>query len=86
MQRRIDEAAAAIPRDPAEIRRVYNVGGKITDTPTDELLRGTPEQWIDTLARFAGDLGFDTFVFWPDEEPLEQLERFAGEIVPALRG
>jgi alkanesulfonate monooxygenase SsuD/methylene tetrahydromethanopterin reductase-like flavin-dependent oxidoreductase (luciferase family) len=86
MQRRIDEAAAAVPRDPAEIRRVYNIGGKITDAPTDELLHGTPQQWIDTLARFASDLGFDTFVFWPDEEPLEQLERFAGEIVPALRG
>jgi alkanesulfonate monooxygenase SsuD/methylene tetrahydromethanopterin reductase-like flavin-dependent oxidoreductase (luciferase family) len=86
MQRRIDEAAEAVSRDPAEIRRVYNIGGKITDTPTDELLRGTPQQWIDTLARFADDLGFDTFVFWPDEEPNEQLERFAGEIVSALRG
>jgi alkanesulfonate monooxygenase SsuD/methylene tetrahydromethanopterin reductase-like flavin-dependent oxidoreductase (luciferase family) len=86
MQRRIDEAAARAARDPAEIRRVYNVGGTITDSPTDELLRGTPQQWIDTLARFADDLGFDTFVFWPDEEPLEQLERFGGEIVPALRG
>jgi alkanesulfonate monooxygenase SsuD/methylene tetrahydromethanopterin reductase-like flavin-dependent oxidoreductase (luciferase family) len=86
MQRRIDEAATEAGRDPAEIRRVYNVGGRIADTATDELLRGTPQQWIDTLARFSTELGFDTFVFWPDEDPLEQLGRFASEIVPALRG
>jgi alkanesulfonate monooxygenase SsuD/methylene tetrahydromethanopterin reductase-like flavin-dependent oxidoreductase (luciferase family) len=85
MQRRIDDAAAAAARDPAEIRRVYNIGGRIGDTPTDELLQGRPQDWIDTLGRFATELGFDTFVFWPDEEPLEQLERFAGEVVPALR-
>jgi hypothetical protein len=37
------------------------------------------------LTEFAHELGFDTFVFWPDEEPLAQLERFAGAVVPALR-
>ena len=85
MQRRIDEAAAAAGRDPAEIRRVYNVGGRITDTPSGELLKGPPDQWIETLARFAHEFGFDTFIFWPEEEPLDQLERFAEEVVPALR-
>ncbi len=85
MQRRIDDAAAAAGRDPAQIRRVYNLGGTITDTPTGDLLKGPPEQWIETLGRFARELGFDTFIFWPDEEPLHQLERFAEEVVPALR-
>jgi alkanesulfonate monooxygenase SsuD/methylene tetrahydromethanopterin reductase-like flavin-dependent oxidoreductase (luciferase family) len=85
MMRRIDEGAAAAERDPAEIRRVYNVGGMIADGPTDELLKGPPERWTETLTRFAEELGFDTFVFWPDEEPLVQLERFAQEIVPTLR-
>ena len=85
MMRRIDEGAAAAERDPAEIRRVYNVGGMIADGPTDELLNGPPEHWTETLTRFAEELGFDTFVFWPDEEPLVQLERFAQEIVPTLR-
>nr|MDQ3822779.1 LLM class flavin-dependent oxidoreductase [Actinomycetota bacterium] len=85
MQRRIDESAAAAERDPAQIRRVYNVGGTIGDTRSGDLLKGPPEQWIETLARFAHELGFDTFVFWPDEEPLHQLERFAEEVVPALR-
>ena len=85
MMRRIDEGAAAAERDPAEVRRVYNVGGMIADSPTDELLKGPPEHRTETLTRFAEELGFDTFVFWPDEEPLVQLERFAQEIVPTLR-
>lgn len=85
MMRRIDEGAAAAGRDPSEIRRVYNVGGTITDGPTNALLDGPPEHWVETLTRFAEELGFDTFVFWPDEEPLLQLERFAEEVVPALR-
>jgi alkanesulfonate monooxygenase SsuD/methylene tetrahydromethanopterin reductase-like flavin-dependent oxidoreductase (luciferase family) len=85
MMRRIDEGAAAAGRDPSEIRRVYNVGGTIADGPTNALLDGPPEHWVETLTRFAEELGFDTFVFWPDEEPLLQLERFAEEVVPALR-
>ena len=85
MMRRVDEGAAAAKRDPSEIRRVYNVGGTIADTPAGGLLEGPPEHWIETLGGFAKELGFDTFVFWPDEEPLTQLERFATEIVPALR-
>jgi alkanesulfonate monooxygenase SsuD/methylene tetrahydromethanopterin reductase-like flavin-dependent oxidoreductase (luciferase family) len=85
MMRRIDEGAAAAGRDPSEIRRVYNVGGTIADGPTNALLDGSPEHWVETLTRFAKELGFDTFVFWPDEEPLVQLERFAEEVVPALR-
>ena len=85
MMRRIDEGAAAAGREPSEIRRVYNVGGTIADGPTDGLLKGPPRHWIETLTGFAVELGFDTFVFWPDEEPLAQLERFAQEVVPALR-
>jgi alkanesulfonate monooxygenase SsuD/methylene tetrahydromethanopterin reductase-like flavin-dependent oxidoreductase (luciferase family) len=85
MMRRIDEGAAAAGRDPSEIRRVYNVGGTIADGPTNALLDGPPEHWVETLTVFAEELGFDTFVFWPDEEPLLQLERFAEEVVPALR-
>ena len=86
MMRRIDEGAAAAGRDPAEIRRVYNVGGTIADGRTGGLLQGPPGCWIEALTGFAEELGFDTFVFWPDEEPLAQLERFAQEVVPGLRG
>jgi hypothetical protein len=85
MQRRIDDAAAAAGRDPAQIRRVYNIGGTITDGPTNGLLNGRPEHWAETLTMFAQELGFDTFVFWPDEEPLDQLQRLVEEVVPLFR-
>ena len=85
MQERIDDGAAAVGRAPAEIRRVLNVNGTIADGPAQGLLNGPPEHWAETLAGSAEELGFDTFVLWPDEEPLGQLERFAHEVVPALR-
>jgi alkanesulfonate monooxygenase SsuD/methylene tetrahydromethanopterin reductase-like flavin-dependent oxidoreductase (luciferase family) len=83
--RRVDEGAEAAGRDPGEIRRVYNIGGTIADAPAQALLQGPPEHWIETLRNFAEELGFDTFIFWPGEDPQGQLERFAQEIVPALR-
>ena len=85
MRRRIDEAARAAGRDPAAIRRVYNLMGVITDGAVEGTLQGPPSHWIDELSRFAVDLGFDTFVFWPAEDPVRQLERFAAEVVPGVR-
>jgi alkanesulfonate monooxygenase SsuD/methylene tetrahydromethanopterin reductase-like flavin-dependent oxidoreductase (luciferase family) len=86
MHRRIDDAAAEAGRDPSEIRRVYNIGGTITDGDTRGLVEGPPEHWIETLTTFASELGFDTFIFWPaGEDPLGQVERFAEEVVPGLR-
>jgi alkanesulfonate monooxygenase SsuD/methylene tetrahydromethanopterin reductase-like flavin-dependent oxidoreductase (luciferase family) len=85
LQGRIDDGAAAAGRDPREIRRVYNIGGTIADRPTRGLLDGPPDHWVETLTSFAGELGFDTFVFWPGDEPLGQAERFAEEVVPAVR-
>jgi alkanesulfonate monooxygenase SsuD/methylene tetrahydromethanopterin reductase-like flavin-dependent oxidoreductase (luciferase family) len=85
LQQRIDDAAVAAGRDPSEIRRVYNIAGTIADGPTRNLLEGPPAHWVETLTSFARDLGFDTFVFWPGDEPQAQLERFAQEVVPGLR-
>jgi alkanesulfonate monooxygenase SsuD/methylene tetrahydromethanopterin reductase-like flavin-dependent oxidoreductase (luciferase family) len=86
LQRRIDDAAEAAGRDPIEIRRVYNIGGTIADGPTRGLLGGPPDHWVETLTGFAQELGFDTFIFWPGDEPEAQLQRFAEEVVPAVRG
>ncbi len=85
LAKRIDEAAAAAGRDPAAIRRMYNVNGQITNGPTRGLLQGPPEHWVETLERFAVELGFDTLIFWPENNPLAQIERFATEVVPKLR-
>jgi alkanesulfonate monooxygenase SsuD/methylene tetrahydromethanopterin reductase-like flavin-dependent oxidoreductase (luciferase family) len=81
----IDEAAVAAGREPSAVRRIYNVSGAIVDGPTRGLLEGPPEHWVETLTEFATELGFDTFVFWPSEDPRVQLERFGREVVPALR-
>jgi len=86
MSRHIDEAAEKAGRDPGEIRRVYNLtGGGIADGPVQGLLHGPPEHWVETLDSFARDLGFDTFVYWPGDDHLAQVERYAREVVPVLR-
>jgi alkanesulfonate monooxygenase SsuD/methylene tetrahydromethanopterin reductase-like flavin-dependent oxidoreductase (luciferase family) len=84
MQQRIDEAAREAGRDPGEIHRVYNVTGLMTDGPTEELLKGPVEHWVGELTRFVVELGFDTFTFWPAEDPIGQLERFAREVIPGV--
>lgn len=77
MQAAVDDAATEAGRDPAEIRRVLNVGGVITDGVTKEWLKGPADHWIDELTQLAADDDFDTFVFWPDEDPESQLRAFA---------
>jgi alkanesulfonate monooxygenase SsuD/methylene tetrahydromethanopterin reductase-like flavin-dependent oxidoreductase (luciferase family) len=85
-QAAIDEAARTAGRDPAAIRRMLNVAGTITDGARGPgPLDGPAEHWVETLAGLATELRFDTFVFWPAAESAEQIERFAGEVAPALR-
>jgi alkanesulfonate monooxygenase SsuD/methylene tetrahydromethanopterin reductase-like flavin-dependent oxidoreductase (luciferase family) len=81
----IEEGAAEAGRDPGAIRRLYNVSGMILDGDTSALLRGPPDHWIDTLTRFVVELGFDGFVFWPSEDAVGQVERFAHDVAPGVR-
>jgi len=82
----IDEAAAAAGRDPAAIRRIYNVDGTITSGSVGEKpLVGPVELWVDTLARWIEEIGVDTIVFWPADSETVEVERFAAEVVPAVR-
>jgi alkanesulfonate monooxygenase SsuD/methylene tetrahydromethanopterin reductase-like flavin-dependent oxidoreductase (luciferase family) len=81
---RLDDAAAEAGRDPGEIRRVLNVGGVITDGPSEGMLHGPVDQWVDELTDLAVGYGFDTFVLMSADEP-DQLARFAEEVVPAVR-
>jgi hypothetical protein len=41
------------------------------------------DQWTDELTDLAINYGFDTLVFWGEGE--RQLQRFAEEVVPAVR-
>lgn len=93
----IDAAAVEAGRDPAAIRRVLNIGGRITvpgagDRPEPERsvgqlgggLAGPSDYWLELLGGLA-EIGFDAFVFWPMEPTAVQVERLAHEIAPALR-
>jgi alkanesulfonate monooxygenase SsuD/methylene tetrahydromethanopterin reductase-like flavin-dependent oxidoreductase (luciferase family) len=85
-RRRVDEAAQAAGRDPSEIARIYNLSGTIADGgPTQGLLDGPVEHWVEVLARFNAELGFDGFMLGPGEPELEQIERFGAEVAPAVR-
>jgi hypothetical protein len=84
MQQRIDEAAESAGRRPAQIRRVLNISGRI-GAEGDGPLEGPASQWVETLTGFALDLGMDTFIYWPKEDHVRQVELFAREVAPAVR-
>jgi alkanesulfonate monooxygenase SsuD/methylene tetrahydromethanopterin reductase-like flavin-dependent oxidoreductase (luciferase family) len=84
---RIDQAAQASGRNPNVIRRILNIAGTITTGPRgDAPLEGPVDQWVDTLAGWAIELGVDSFVLWPSDAGTGQIERFAADVVPAVRG
>lgn len=82
---RLDDALAAAGRAPADVRRLYNFGGAITNGERGEGLDGPVEQWVEILAGWATDLHVDTFVYWPTDSGVGEVERFAQEVVPAVR-
>lgn len=83
MTERLDAAADAAGRDPGEIRRILNVSGTITDGSSEGSLDGPVDQWVEELGDLATTYRFDTFIFGNDD--LGQLDRFAMDVVPALR-
>jgi hypothetical protein len=83
MTARLDAAAADAGRDPAEIRRILNIEGRITDGRSEGLRRGPAGQWADELTALAVSHGFDTFLLWTEGD--DQLPRFAEAVVPAVR-
>ena len=85
LNERIDAAATAAGRDPARIRRLYNIMGTITDGASAGFLDGPVAQWVDELAELAVRYRVDTFVFAPATEPEAQLRRFAEEVAPRVR-
>ena len=69
--RLIDEAAERAGRDPRAIRRIANLGDELTLAPSSQV--------IEVLGALRAQ-GFDGFLVSPT-----QVERFAAEVVPALR-
>jgi alkanesulfonate monooxygenase SsuD/methylene tetrahydromethanopterin reductase-like flavin-dependent oxidoreductase (luciferase family) len=84
LNERIDESALEAGRRPQEIKRLYNVSGRI-GPEGDDLLEGSVSKWTEQLSRFALENGMDTFIFWPSEDRERQVETFGREVVPAVR-
>jgi alkanesulfonate monooxygenase SsuD/methylene tetrahydromethanopterin reductase-like flavin-dependent oxidoreductase (luciferase family) len=83
---RLDQSAIAAGRDPATIRRIFNVSGQITDGQRGEgPLDGPVDQWIETLATWADEIGVDAFIVWPPDAGTSLIERFAAEVAPAVQ-
>lgn len=83
MNERVDAGAVEAGRDPATVRRVFNVNGTITDGASEGYLRGPVSQWVDQLGTLSTEFRGQTFIFWGEGD--DQLRRFAEEVVPATR-
>ncbi|MER7357962.1 LLM class flavin-dependent oxidoreductase [Nonomuraea dietziae] len=87
----IDTAAVEAGRRPSDITRIAQLVGHITDAPGEVVLKGetpiraTAAQWAEVIAHLAGDVGFDSFVYWPESADAAQLTAWAREVVPAAR-
>ncbi|MBB2924316.1 LLM class flavin-dependent oxidoreductase [Cellulomonas cellasea] len=79
---RIDDAALAAGRRPADVRRLLNVSGTFTDRSSG-LLQGPVTQWVEQLGELVLEHGFSAFVLAGDDE--RALRLFGGEVGPALR-
>ncbi|KAA8883893.1 LLM class flavin-dependent oxidoreductase [Nocardia colli] len=87
----ISAAATDAGRNPADITRMAQLVGTITDTPGPVTLRGEEPirtdapGWAAILADLANETGFDTFTYWPESPDDTQLRRWIGDVVPATR-
>lgn len=77
----IDDAAAKAGRDPAAIRRLYNVHGRFGSG--GGMLQGSPREWAEQLAQLTLTEGMSTYIL--AVKSLDQVERFAHEVAPAVR-
>ncbi len=91
----IDDAAAAVGRDPRAVRTIFNFPGRITERPLPATrdgdgrwVGGSAEQWVEELTGAVLEHGAGGFMLFspsggtPDAV---SLARWGGEIVPAVR-
>lgn len=84
MQQKIDAGATGAGRAPGEIQRILNVSGKIAESGEGSL-EGPVSKWVEELTRLVLEVGMDTFIYWPREDHVRQVEMFSAEVVPAVR-
>lgn len=88
----IDEAAAAVGREPSAVRTVFNLPGRITDRPLaatrdddGRWLGGSVDQWVDELTSAVLDHGASGFLLFAPDGDTVSLGRWAAEVAPAVR-
>ncbi|MEU1433734.1 LLM class flavin-dependent oxidoreductase [Streptomyces sp. NPDC005786] len=74
----VDEAAVAAGREPAAVRRLYNLSPGAGGFP-----RGTPDTWPEQLAALTLEHGTSAFLLPAQHASL--IEVFAAEVAPATR-
>ncbi|MEU0542853.1 LLM class flavin-dependent oxidoreductase [Nocardia sp. NPDC005978] len=90
-QDRIDSAALAAGRDPRAITRMAALPGEIGDRALHprprgaDPIRGSAAEWAEIIAALHRNARFDTFIFWPPSLDVDQVRRFARDVVPAVR-
>jgi hypothetical protein len=77
----IDDAAVKAGRDPAAIRRLYNIHGRFGSG--SGMLQGPPREWAEQLAELTLSEGMSTYILAVSS--LEEVDRFAHEVAPAVR-
>ncbi|MCS5733003.1 LLM class flavin-dependent oxidoreductase [Herbiconiux daphne] len=81
-QATIDEAATDAGRDPREIRRLLNIGGRFSPV-SGGMLDGPAAQWVEQLLPLVLEEGIGTFILASDDAAV--MQQFALEVAPALR-
>ncbi|MEV4468404.1 LLM class flavin-dependent oxidoreductase [Nonomuraea sp. NPDC049504] len=81
----LDAAAEDAGRDPACIRRIYNVGGTFSPLPGRGFLDGPAALWAEQLTELVFEVGMTGFVLAPGEDAERDLRTFAEEVAPAVR-
>ena len=80
MNKIIDEAAVDAGRDPASVRRLYNLSGRFDGR--GGFLQGPEELWIDQLAELTLGEGMSTYILGSDDP--DDIRRFA-EVAAGVR-
>ncbi|TCO40933.1 hemerythrin HHE cation binding domain-containing protein [Kribbella antiqua] len=80
MNKIIDDAAVEAGRDPASVRRLYNVSGQFTGR--GGFLQGPEELWIEQLAELTLSEGMSTYILGSDNP--DDIRRFA-EVAAGVR-
>ncbi|WP_372349659.1 hypothetical protein [Streptomyces sp. KL116D] len=91
----VDEAAAAVGRDPGEVRTVFNLPGRITErplpatrTPDGTWVGGSVGQWVEELTGAVLEHGAAGFTLFPPGHEAQDdttLARWARDVAPAVR-